>query len=154
MRDMIDLTLEPDVPRRAVLCAVQTPDVDDTTFRESLAELGHLGRTLGLSIAGELTQRRAGYSAAAYFGPGKVLELKQLVEADPQPTVVLVDHELSLPEIVARGHPIETVRRVERMLYLAEYKRRQAAPGVKISERNFGRDRRYPITNKFREPIG
>ncbi len=66
----------------------------------------------------------------------------------------LVDHELSLPEIVARGHPIETVRRVERMLYLAEYKRRQAAPGVKISERNFGRDRRYPITNKFREPIG
>jgi NAD+ synthase len=42
---------------------------------------------------------------------------------------------------------------VERMLYLAEYKRRQAAPGVKISARNFGRDRRYPITNKFREPI-
>ena len=39
------------------------------------------------------------------------------------------------------------------MLYVAEYKRRQAAPGVKISGRNFGRDRRYPITNHFRERI-
>ena len=48
----------------------------------------------------------------------------------------------------------ETVKKVERLLYLAEYKRRQAAPGVKISARNFGRDRRYPITNKFREDIG
>jgi NAD+ synthase len=63
----------------------------------------------------------------------------------------LVEQELSVPEIVARGHTIETVKKVERMLYLAEYKRRQAAPGVKITERNFGRDRRYPITNKFRE---
>jgi NAD+ synthase len=66
----------------------------------------------------------------------------------------LVEQEMPLSEIVARGHPPETVRRVERMLYLAEYKRRQAAPGVKISARNFGRDRRYPITNKFREEIG
>jgi NAD+ synthase len=66
----------------------------------------------------------------------------------------LVEKEMPLREIVARGHPVDTVRRVERMLYLAEYKRRQAAPGVKISARNFGRDRRYPITNKFRETIG
>jgi NAD+ synthase len=65
----------------------------------------------------------------------------------------LVEQEMPLAQIVARGHPPETVRRVERMLYLAEYKRRQAAPGVKISSRNFGRDRRYPITNKFREEI-
>jgi NAD+ synthase len=64
-----------------------------------------------------------------------------------------VEKEMPLTQIVARGHPAETVRRVERMLYLAEYKRRQAAPGVKISARNFGRDRRYPITNKFREQI-
>jgi NAD+ synthase len=66
----------------------------------------------------------------------------------------LVEQEMPLTEIVARGHSPETVRRVERMLYLAEYKRRQAAPGVKISARNFGRDRRYPITNKFREEVG
>ena len=65
----------------------------------------------------------------------------------------LVEREMPLAEIVARGHAPETVKKVERLLYLAEYKRRQAAPGVKISSRNFGRDRRYPITNKFREEI-
>ncbi|MGE3066101.1 MAG: NAD+ synthase [Hyphomicrobiaceae bacterium] len=65
----------------------------------------------------------------------------------------LVEHEMPLGEIVARGHAVETVKKVERLLYLAEYKRRQAAPGVKISQRNFGRDRRYPITNKFRETL-
>jgi len=65
----------------------------------------------------------------------------------------LVEQEMSVPEIIARGHGEETVKKVERMLYLAEYKRRQAAPGVKITERNFGRDRRYPITNKFRERL-
>jgi NAD+ synthase len=63
----------------------------------------------------------------------------------------LVEKEMPLHEIVARGHPEETVRKVEQMLYLAEYKRRQAPPGVKISSKNFGRDRRYPIVNKFRE---
>jgi NAD+ synthase len=66
----------------------------------------------------------------------------------------LVEHEMPLADIVARGHAPEVVKRVERLLYLAEYKRRQAAPGVKISARNFGRDRRYPIVNKFREPLG
>ena len=65
----------------------------------------------------------------------------------------LVELELPLAEIVARGHEPETVKKVERMLYLAEYKRRQAAPGVKITAKNFGRDRRYPITNKFRETL-
>jgi NAD+ synthase len=65
----------------------------------------------------------------------------------------LVENEMPLAEIVARGHAVETVKKVERLLYLAEYKRRQAAPGVKISERNFGRDRRYPITNRFRERV-
>jgi NAD+ synthase len=65
----------------------------------------------------------------------------------------LVELEMKLPEIVARGHRPELVKKVERMLYLAEYKRRQAAPGVKITAKNFGRDRRYPITNKFREKL-
>jgi len=63
----------------------------------------------------------------------------------------LVEQEMPLADIVARGHPVDVVKRVERLLYLAEYKRRQAAPGAKISPRSFGRDRRYPITNKFRE---
>jgi NAD+ synthase len=63
----------------------------------------------------------------------------------------LVEHELPVAEVAARGHGLDVVKKVERLLYLAEYKRRQAAPGVKISSRNFGRDRRYPITNRFRE---
>jgi NAD+ synthase len=65
----------------------------------------------------------------------------------------LVDNEMPLPEIIKRGHASEVVKKVERLLYLAEYKRRQSAPGVKITRRNFGRDRRYPITNKFRETL-
>ena len=63
----------------------------------------------------------------------------------------LVEREQSVDEIIARGHDSETVHRVQHLLYIAEYKRRQSAPGVKISERNFGRDRRYPITNRFRD---
>jgi NAD+ synthase len=63
----------------------------------------------------------------------------------------LVEGEMRVSEVVARGYDEATVRKVERLLYLAEYKRRQAAPGVKITRRNFGRDRRYPITNKFRD---
>jgi NAD+ synthase len=63
----------------------------------------------------------------------------------------LIEEELSVPEIVARGFAHATVTRIQRLLYLAEYKRRQAPPGVKITRRSFGRDRRYPITNGFRE---
>ncbi len=62
----------------------------------------------------------------------------------------LVEQELSVDEVTARGHPREVVERIERLLYIAEYKRRQAPPGVKLGARNFGRDRRYPITNAFR----
>ena len=58
---------------------------------------------------------------------------------------------MRVADIVARGYDEATVRRVEHLLYVAEYKRRQAAPGVKITRRNFGRDRRYPITNRFRD---
>ena len=61
----------------------------------------------------------------------------------------LVEGERSVAEVVAAGYDEVTVRRIWRMLDLAEYKRRQAPPGVKISHRAFGRDRRYPITNRF-----
>jgi len=63
----------------------------------------------------------------------------------------LVEGDMRIADVVARGHDEATVRGVEKLLYLAEYKRRQAAPGVKITRRNFGRDRRYPITNRFRD---
>jgi NAD+ synthase len=61
----------------------------------------------------------------------------------------LVERELTVAEIVAEGHDEATVRAVWRMLDRSEYKRRQAPPGVKITPRAFGRDRRYPITNAF-----
>jgi len=63
----------------------------------------------------------------------------------------LVEHECSFEDTVARGYDPATVKRIEHLLYVSEYKRRQAPPGVKISSRNFGRDRRYPITNAFRD---
>lgn len=63
----------------------------------------------------------------------------------------LVEEERSVEEIAAGGFEPATVKRVEHLLHLAEYKRRQAPPGVKISRRNFGRDRRYPITNRWRD---
>ncbi len=62
----------------------------------------------------------------------------------------LVDHEESVEQLVAEGFDRDTVVRIERLLHLAEYKRRQAPPGVKLGSRNFGRDRRYPITHRFR----
>jgi NAD+ synthase len=63
----------------------------------------------------------------------------------------LVEKEMRVADIVANGFDKATVERVENLLYVAEYKRRQAAPGVKISRKYFGRDRRYPITNRFRD---
>jgi NAD+ synthase len=63
----------------------------------------------------------------------------------------LIEREMRVSEIVAQGHEAETVKKVERLLYLAEYKRRQSAPGVKVTRKNFGRDRRYPIVNRFRD---
>jgi NAD+ synthase len=62
----------------------------------------------------------------------------------------LVEKELSVREVaLATGEPEELVAKMEQMVLKAEYKRRQAPPGVKIGFRNFGRDRRYPISNFF-----
>ena len=65
----------------------------------------------------------------------------------------LVEEEATLDEIVARGFEPEVVERVQRLLYNSEYKRRQAPPGVKLGPRAFGRDRRYPIVNGFRDRV-
>ena len=62
----------------------------------------------------------------------------------------LVEQDKSVDQLVGEGFDRATVVRIERLLNLAEYKRRQAPPGVKLGTRNFGRDRRYPITNAFR----
>lgn len=63
--------------------------------------------------------------------------------------ISLIEREERVADIIAAGHDRDTVLAVERLLHRAEYKRRQAAPGVKITRRNLGRDRRYPIVNAF-----
>ncbi|MFD1694572.1 NAD+ synthase [Roseibium aestuarii] len=63
----------------------------------------------------------------------------------------LVENEMAVRDIERRGHDRALIHRIEHLLYIAEYKRRQAPPGVKITPRNFGKDRRYPITNRFRD---
>ena len=65
----------------------------------------------------------------------------------------LIELEMPTKDIVKRGHDPKTVAQMQNLLYVAEYKRRQAPPGVKITEKNFGRDRRYPITNGYRDKI-
>jgi NAD+ synthase len=62
----------------------------------------------------------------------------------------LVETDLSARDLVEQGYDPEVVRKVSNLLDVAEYKRRQAPPGVKITRKAFGRDRRYPITNAFR----
>ena len=62
----------------------------------------------------------------------------------------LIEGEASVDDLAADGVDRPLAARIEGLLYRAEYKRRQAPPGVKLGARNFGRDRRYPITNAFR----
>jgi NAD+ synthase (glutamine-hydrolysing) len=62
-----------------------------------------------------------------------------------------VEKDMGSAELIAVGHDPELVARVIRLVDLAEYKRRQYPPGPKITAKNFGRDRRLPITNGWRE---
>ncbi len=63
----------------------------------------------------------------------------------------LVDHDLSVPEVVAMGFDTATVKRVEQLIYSSEWKRHQSAPGVKLTRRAFWLDRRYPMVNRWRD---
>jgi NAD+ synthase len=63
----------------------------------------------------------------------------------------LIEHEKSVADLVHEGFDETIVMRVLHLLHCAEYKRRQSAPGVKITRKNFGRDRRYPITQRFHQ---
>ncbi len=64
----------------------------------------------------------------------------------------LVEKELSVAEIVAQGHDPATVKRVEQLLYTSEWKRFQSAPGVRLTQKAFWLDRRYPMVNRWRDP--
>jgi NAD+ synthase len=61
----------------------------------------------------------------------------------------LIEEDLGTDALIKRGHDRETIQKVWHLLDRAEYKRRQSPPGTKVTTRNFGRDRRYPITNHF-----
>ena len=80
--------------RKAILVAVQRPDVDDAEFAESLAELRRLAKTLGFEVAGSLTQRRPAFEPGTYVGKGKLTELGGLV-ADGAADTIVVDHEIT-----------------------------------------------------------
>ena len=62
----------------------------------------------------------------------------------------LIEKERSVAEIIAQGHDKDTVKRIWHLVNISEYKRRQSAPGAKVTVKSFDRDRRYPITNHFR----
>jgi GTP-binding protein HflX len=86
--------LASDAPGRAILCAVQLPDVTDRAFESSLSELGRLARTLGYTVAGSVTQKRSSFHAGSYLGSGKLEELTAAVSREGA-AYVLVDHEIS-----------------------------------------------------------
>ncbi len=67
---------------------------------------------------------------------------------------MLVDEEKSVADCVAAGFERETVKRVEHLIYISEYKRFQSAPGARLSKKAFWLDRRYPIVNRFRDESG
>ena len=62
----------------------------------------------------------------------------------------LVEDDFSINQIISEGFNVEEVKRVSMLLCRSEYKRFQSAPGPKVSEKAFGRDRRYPLTSGFR----
>lgn len=123
----------------------------------------------------ELSHWRNAHRPVGSLGPGGVVIPPAIIERAPTAELrdnqtdqdslppyeqldaileMLVEKEMPVREIVAAGQPEDVVRRIQHLLYVAEYKRRQAPPGVKITPRGFGRDRRYPITNAFRDHKG
>lgn len=88
------MPIEELTPRRAILVAVQLPEVADDDFQDSLAELGRLAKTLGLEVVGTVAQKRSLLHVATYVGSGKIDELRALVAAQDA-EIVLVEHEMT-----------------------------------------------------------
>jgi NAD+ synthase (glutamine-hydrolysing) len=91
---------------------------------------------------------------SAELAPGQV-DTDSLPSYEELDAVVAdyVDRDLGMAQLLERGHDPEVVARVLRLVDAAEFKRRQSAPGTKISLKAFGRDRRLPITNRWRESL-
>ena len=62
---------------------------------------------------------------------------------------LLIEKEFSINEVIDKGFEANTVKKISSLLFRSEYKRRQAPPGVKLSTKAFGKERRYPITNRY-----
>jgi len=99
-------------------------------------------------------------ASAIERAPSAELRADQLDEDSLPPYDVLdailagyVEHDLDAAGLVALGHPVEEVERIVRLVDLAEYKRRQTPPGIRVSTRAFGRDRRLPITSRYRTRV-
>jgi GTPase len=113
------------LPPRAVLCAVQLPNVEDNDFADGLAELGRLAATLGLKVAGTITQKRVAYHAGTYLGSGKIEEMRALV-ASTDSKFVLADHELSPSQARNLEDAIEDVEVLDRTGVIVEIFHRHA----------------------------
>jgi GTPase len=113
------------LPPRAVLCAVQLPSVEDDDFADGLAELGRLAATLGLKVAGTITQKRVAYHVGTYLGSGKIEELRALV-ASTDSKFVLADHELSPSQARNLEDAIEDVEVLDRTGVIVEIFHRHA----------------------------
>jgi NAD+ synthase (glutamine-hydrolysing) len=100
----------------------------------------------------KIPQRTITRAPSAELKPNQ-LDTDSLPEYDVLDPIVemYVEEDKSDEEIIAAGYDADTVRKVVRLIHLAEYKRRQGAIGIRITPRAFGRDRRMPITNAFRE---
>jgi NAD+ synthetase len=128
------------------MCGGYGPLLD--CFKTRVYELAHYRNRLGPAIPQEAISRvpsaelRPNQSDQDSLPPYDILDqvLHRYVELD-----------WSIAKIVADGFEENMVRRVARLVLLNEYKRRQAPPGIRITHRAFGRDRRYPITSGWRE---
>ena len=82
--------------------------------------------------------------------PNEIIYKKNIKLASDAILKKLVEDNLSIDEIVAEGYEVEDVKKISMLLSRSEYKRFQSAPGPKVTEKAFGRDRRYPLTSGFR----
>jgi NAD+ synthase len=126
-------------------------------------QLYELGRWRNANMPGDCHGRGGEVIPEAIFTKAPTAELRaNQTDQDslpPYPVLDdilhgLVEDEASVAEVAARGFDIDLVRRIEKLLYVAEFKRRQSPPGPKLTKRAFGIGRRYPITSGYRDTSG